>query len=92
MRDRGRLGLPRPLTEGGKGPLGVNRPLVEEQTVADMLHGFIEDEKKADREYFNLIFKLRERGMDSAADTVESIREDELRHQEQFRQLLERVQ
>ena len=92
MADRGRFGLPRPLTEGGEGPLGVDRPLVEEQSSAEMIKAFVEDEKKADREYFNLIFRLREEGRKELAQQVESIREDEIRHREQFRDMLERLE
>lgn len=86
----GPAGGPRPLADADGGPLGGPRPFAE-PSVEEMVESFIEDEKAADQEYHNLVFRLNELGLEDEADIVEQIRRDEREHREMFEDMLQRI-
>lgn len=91
--ERDRFGLPRPLVNDGEGPAGFDRPLVGDETerLISELEDAIGEEQKADIDYHRLIMMMREQGFDSEADTVEQIREEEMKHKEMFENILSNI-
>lgn len=76
-----------------EGPLGFKRftslgPFVEDEDIADLLENAIEDEKGADMEYQKLIDHLERANRSRMADKVRTIQTEEIRHREQFKEML----
>lgn len=91
--EKDQFGLPRPLVNDGEGPAGFDRPLVgsRQETLIAELESAVGDEEQADIDYHRIIMMLREQGFNSEADTVEQIREEEMKHRDMFKNVLSNV-
>lgn len=92
--DRDRFGIPRPLVgEDGKGPLNIDRPLVDnekERLIAE-IESNIEDESSAETKYQKTIDMLEQQGYPELASQVRDIQKDEIRHNREFKSILSTI-
>lgn len=84
--------MKRPLADRRPiGPFITSTPGDPTERLVGELESMIEDEESAKEEYARVIKMLEDNGYNDMADQVRSIRDDEIRHSKEFRNMVSQI-